>query len=1215
MSLLVRAGFIFAYYILFWTNDYLILGITIKSITQLGLFLLLTSLAGVSYSQIPQIERDALVALYNSTDGANWTDNTGWLGEAGTECDWLGVTCSSGVVTQLIFYDKSLTGTIPSELGNLSNLTYLYLAYNSLSGTIPAELGNLSNLAYLLLGYNSLSGTIPAELGNLSNLTYLFLAGNSLSGSIPSELGNLTKLTTFSTSGNSLTGSIPDGMGSQSTSKISSVERSALIALYNSTDGANWKNNFGWMGAAGTECFWSGVTCSSGSVSSLSLDSNLLTGTIPAELGNLTSLNYLSLGANSLSGSIPKELGSLANLTTLSLFSNSLSGSIPSELGNLTNLTTLHLYSNSLSGTIPSEVSDLPKLTVTNLGGNLFTGPGFTISATERDALIALYNSTDGANWKDNTGWLGEVGTGCSWVGVTCSSGSVSSLSLNNNLLTGTIPIELGNLTNLTYLNFQNNSLSGAIPSELGNLAKLTVLYLGFNSLSGSIPSELSNLTNLNNLRLFTWSAYTPPIPSSLKNLSNSLASTKTDIHRLSLLGIDSDDDGISDSLDNNPTKKAEYKIIKKSEDSIVFSRNNRVVNVISSSWFDELTSTDGYPSTSGLGKLIYEVFEDQFDILMLTPNSLGNGMNFAIRFKSDSTGLGKSSNTLSSQWGSEQRLMGSLYYQNPLQIAIGPGLHEIAHIWATPDMFLYEERSGHSGNSNLGGILGGWKPNTLKYLEDGNYQIETVNNSIAPKGWAANFLPYGNFELYLMGLFSQEEVGHDLVQANDFQWIDRLEGTFSASSMTTTTMEQFIEQNGPRTPNYLDSQKHFKALFVVVSEEPLTLDEWNLYNNKLAEFETKEDDGFNHRYNFWEATYGRASISFNQGDHLLASSLSGKYELTNTDKNILSYSTASFSVKILGGDRTVADTDNAAGESVSFTATVTDDEKIATTQWLVDGVEVATGLSASVSLPNGSTVVTFRATDNDGQSTTTTATITVEVPNVSPVVTITGGDRTLADSDKVAGESVSFTATATDNDGTIAATQWLVGGVEVAVGLSASVSLPNGSTVVTFKATDDGGKSSTTTATITVKAPAYTPTEEWPSPYNGVTPDSSLELAFNNVGIFNTSDATIYTCLRLFTNGVAVSKNGIGEFDIGLNVVSLSEATVQITKFREFNTIGALNEKVQAPDCSGKFETTTGLYTDIIQVNTSVLETVWSLIDSTNLILKLESSKELTAN
>ena len=55
--------------------------------------LLLISLAGVSYAQIPQIERDALIALYNSTDGANWTDNTGWLGEAGTECSWFGVRC------------------------------------------------------------------------------------------------------------------------------------------------------------------------------------------------------------------------------------------------------------------------------------------------------------------------------------------------------------------------------------------------------------------------------------------------------------------------------------------------------------------------------------------------------------------------------------------------------------------------------------------------------------------------------------------------------------------------------------------------------------------------------------------------------------------------------------------------------------------------------------------------------------------------------------------------------------------------------------------------------------------------------------------------------------------------------------------------------------------------------------------------------------------
>ncbi|MDG2421957.1 MAG: hypothetical protein P8N40_09680 [Gammaproteobacteria bacterium] len=71
---------------------------------------------------------------------------------------------------------------------------------------------------------------------------------------------------------------------------------------------------------------------------------------------------------------------------------------------------------------------------------------------------------------------------------------------------------------------------------------------------------------------------------------------------------------------------------------------------------------------------------------------------------------------------------------------------------------------------------------------------------------------------------------------------------------------------------------------------------------------------------------------------------------------------------------------------------------------------------------------------------------------------------------------------------------------------------------------------------------------------------------------------------------------------DIGLKVVSRADAIIQITKARDFNTNGALNEKVQAPDCSGIFETTTSLYTDIIQVNSSVLETVWSLIDPTNL-------------
>ena len=147
----------------------IILVITLKALIHTALLLLLVPLAGASYAQDPLIERDALVALYNSTGGADWTDNAGWMGAAGTECDWYGVTCLNGNVASLVLNNNSLSGSLPPELGNLTNLTTLYLFNNSLSGIIPSELGNLTNLTSLGLSDNSLSGSIPAELGNLTN--------------------------------------------------------------------------------------------------------------------------------------------------------------------------------------------------------------------------------------------------------------------------------------------------------------------------------------------------------------------------------------------------------------------------------------------------------------------------------------------------------------------------------------------------------------------------------------------------------------------------------------------------------------------------------------------------------------------------------------------------------------------------------------------------------------------------------------------------------------------------------------------------------------------------------------------------------------------------------------------------------------------------------------------------------------------------------------
>ncbi len=89
-------------------------------------------------AQIPPVERDALIALYNSTDGANWGQNSNWLGAVGTECTWAEVTCAGGhVVTSLNLRSNQLSGSIPPELGNLSSLMGLSLDSNELSGVIP----------------------------------------------------------------------------------------------------------------------------------------------------------------------------------------------------------------------------------------------------------------------------------------------------------------------------------------------------------------------------------------------------------------------------------------------------------------------------------------------------------------------------------------------------------------------------------------------------------------------------------------------------------------------------------------------------------------------------------------------------------------------------------------------------------------------------------------------------------------------------------------------------------------------------------------------------------------------------------------------------------------------------------------------------------------------------------------------------------------------
>ena len=86
-----------------------------------------------------------------------------------------------------------LTGSIPPEIGNLTNLTYLNLGYNQLTGEIPPEIKNLKNLTSLRLDQNQFTGSIPPEIKKLTNLTSLELQNNQLTGKIPESICNLVE--------------------------------------------------------------------------------------------------------------------------------------------------------------------------------------------------------------------------------------------------------------------------------------------------------------------------------------------------------------------------------------------------------------------------------------------------------------------------------------------------------------------------------------------------------------------------------------------------------------------------------------------------------------------------------------------------------------------------------------------------------------------------------------------------------------------------------------------------------------------------------------------------------------------------------------------------------------------------------------------------------------------------------------------------------------
>ena len=323
--------------------------------------------------------------------------NEGLTGEIPSEIGQL-----TNLVTLKLQYNE-LTGSIPPEIGNLTNLVKLDLRYNNLSGSIPTEVWSLTSLLELRIQKNQLSGTIPSAIGNLTELTHLYLYGNQFTGSIPAEIGNLINLWKLHLNNNQFTGLIPETVcnidmsfynpysfdisGNQLLPPYPDCVAEFVGYQYSEDCASNYLFDGICTEQSDLDVLQKFIDNSSETIN-MEMDDNNNGIIEPIELGTqhwwdgrLTELNCnydlaneFTLSDLGLSGEIPQEIGTLDSLEFLWLEDNQLTGPIPSEIGNLSKLKYLIMHHNQLSDSIPSEIGNLSNLEILKLDNNQLTG-------------------------------------------------------------------------------------------------------------------------------------------------------------------------------------------------------------------------------------------------------------------------------------------------------------------------------------------------------------------------------------------------------------------------------------------------------------------------------------------------------------------------------------------------------------------------------------------------------------------------------------------------------------------------------------------------------------------------------------------------------------------------------------------------------------------------------------------------------------------------
>ena len=348
------------------------------------------------YSSTNPQDKEALVALYSTTNGKYWFNSTRWM--KGDPCDdgWHGLYCINGRVLQINLVYNNMSGPLPAKLAQADMLQVLRLYSNKLIGTIPTEILQMKSLQILDLVDNQITGALPDAI-SMPNLTSLILYLNQIKGSIPSQW-DTPQLEILEVSSNKLVGSIPD-LSACSELTILTVSRNSLTGELPSSLGSleklqqlwTFNNNFNkpqipssWKGMMSLQNLQidglygeipSFIGDSLSMLTELALINGNLTGQFDPGLCNLQHIEGLQLFQNQLSGLLPTCICDLISLTELELSDNGFTGSIPFCLGSLSELTLLYLSRNNLSGILPTSIGSLAKLQIMDVSSNLLTGP------------------------------------------------------------------------------------------------------------------------------------------------------------------------------------------------------------------------------------------------------------------------------------------------------------------------------------------------------------------------------------------------------------------------------------------------------------------------------------------------------------------------------------------------------------------------------------------------------------------------------------------------------------------------------------------------------------------------------------------------------------------------------------------------------------------------------------------------------------------------